>query len=418
MITRRALLKAGVTAALMGRLKTAGASEEKMEERIASIIREYDAQGIHRTGTDVDNVSAEWMASRITGMGVTPEIDAFEFERVEILDGRFEVAGVGVQGIPMFDCGFTDANGVKGRVGPVGSDAEIIVAMTLPFAAGPGFAAIEAIRRKGGHKALVLVTDKRLPPDGIATINAEAFDDPYGAPVLQIANAHWPAILNAMEARAEGHVVAHCTRVPATARNVQARIAGSDPDLEPLVVMTPRSGWWQCASERGGGIAAYFEIMRAIRERGAARDVIFTANTGHELGHMGLDHYLEGHARLIKDAAMWIHLGASFAAKIAPAVHLQYSDDSARETTQSELDKRGLKPASETMPGTRPNGEARNIFDGGGRYMSILGGNGLFHHPDDRWPAAVDLPVTRNWVGALADLASTLALAERKWGRG
>ena len=42
--------------------------------------------------------------------------------------------------------------------------------------------------------------------------------------------------------------------------------------------------------------------------------------------------------------------------------------------------------------GNRPLGEARNIYDGGGQYISLLGGNPLFHHPDDRWPDAIDMP--------------------------
>jgi hypothetical protein len=33
--------------------------------------------------------------------------------------------------------------------------------------------------------------------------------------------------------------------------------------LAPVVVITPRSGWWACASERGPGIAAFIELARA-----------------------------------------------------------------------------------------------------------------------------------------------------------
>ena len=44
------------------------------------------------------------------------------------------------------------------------------------------------------------------------------------------------------------------------------------------------------------------------------------------------------------------------------------------------------------MPvGQRALGEARNIFDGGGEYISLLGSNPFFHHPNDRWPHSVDI---------------------------
>jgi hypothetical protein len=64
--------------------------------------------------------------------------------------------------------------------------------------------------------------------------------------------------------------------------------------------MTPRSGWWSCASGRGGGLVLFLEIMRAVRKAHTARTVIFTANSGHELGHLGLDHFIEEEPNLEK----------------------------------------------------------------------------------------------------------------------
>lgn len=109
---------------------------------------------------------------------------------------------------------------------------------------------------------------------------------------------------------------------------------------------------------------------------------------------------------------MWIHLGANFAAKYNPGVRLQYSDDKAKLLFAGELLAEQLKPATETQVGTRPYGEARNIYDGGGRFISILGRNGLFHHPDDTWPDAVDIDTTTRWVRALSDLSVKLCGAD------
>jgi len=68
-----------------------------------------------------------------------------------------------------------------------------------------------------------------------------------------------------------------------------------------------------------------------------------------------------------------------------------------------------VAPDVETPVGTRARGEARNIFDGGGRYVSLLGGNGLFHHPDDRWPDAVDAERLAKLAQAFCALAVDLA---------
>lgn len=409
MITRRNLIKASASTVLLVPGVRILASEAGMTQRIGDIIREYDAQGIHRTGTDVDNLSANWLADRVRTLGVTPELDSLAFRRVSVLEARLTLGDEHIPGVPFYDAGFTGAEGIRGSLGDIGSNADIGVAVTLPYAAGPTYAPIEAARRAGKHKAILLVNDPRLPPDGIATINAEAFEAPYGPPVLQVANKHIKAIQAAAANREQANFLAHAEYIDATASNVQARIAGSEPGLAPLVVMTPRSGWWHCASERGGGIAAWLEIMRAVKQSAPTRDVIFTANTGHELGHTGLDHYLEANRALVKEAAMWIHLGANFAARVMPGVRMQFSDEKAEQLAKSALGNQAIAPSVTTPTGTRPYGEARNIYDGGGRYISILGGNGLFHHPDDRWPGAVDLDVTTRWIAALVDICVQLA---------
>ena len=53
----------------------------------------------------------------------------------------------------------------------------------------------------------------------------------------------------------------------------------------------------------------------------------------------------------------------------------------------------------------------RNIYDGGGQYISLLGSNSLFHHPDDRWPEAVDLEQTLKVTKAMLEVATQLARA-------
>lgn len=380
-----------------------------MQTRIAEIISEYSSQGMHRTGTDVDNQSAVWLMQKIKELGVTATETIFDFQRLEPVTNRLSVGDLSITGVPLYDCQYTDEKGIKGSIGELGSDADIGVIMALPIASSPGGQLIHAAREKGKHKAIVIVTDSRLPEDGVAPQNAEDFTAPFGPPVLQVANRHWDELQSAMKTQAQARLVLHCETVKATARNVEAKIAGSNPDLAPVVVMTPRSGWWANASERGGGIACFLEVMRAVNASVPKRDVIFTANTGHELGHTGLDLFLHKNPGLTKDAHIWMHLGANFAAKFGSQVRLQYSDDEAVASLAPWLKEHGLKPGVVTPIGQRPLGEARNIYDDEGRYVSILGRNGLFHHPADQWPQAVDLELTAKWVNAFRLLAVALA---------
>ncbi len=380
-----------------------------MKDRIARIIQEYDSQGIHRTGTEVDAASADWLAANMTELGATPVLDEFGLNRVDVQSATLTLGDNVIGGVPAYDCNYTDASGVSGAVGELGSNAPIGIIMALPFDGSPEQQAVLKARKENTHQVIVVVTDERMPPDGPAPVNAEHFSDPFGSPVLQIGNRFWSKIRSAIEKGESATAVVHAERIPATAFNVGATVAGKDPRLAPVVVMTPRSGWWTCASERGGGIATFLEILRSVTESQPDRTFVFTANSGHELGHIGLDHYLDTNLSLIQDAHIWIHLGANFAASVTQGVRLQYSDDTIEQQFNAILSDLDLTADQTVKAGTRPVGEARNIFDGSGRYVSIVGGNALFHHPADRFPDAVNIDIASGWATAFVQLATELA---------
>ena len=131
---------------------------------------------------------------------------------------------------------------------------------------------------------------------------------------------------------------------------------------------------------------------------------------GHELGHVGLDHYLEQRQDLISGAHLWFHLGANFVAAHGGNVRLQASSQELLDSALDALSRQGLAPGSITALDSRPFGEAREIDDGNGRYLSLLGANGLFHSPLDRWPDSVDRDllhgIAEAFVPLLVDLAN------------
>lgn len=47
-------------------------AEDPVEQRVSAIVRAYDAQGNHRTGTEVDTLSAEWLAAEVRRLGRHP----------------------------------------------------------------------------------------------------------------------------------------------------------------------------------------------------------------------------------------------------------------------------------------------------------------------------------------------------------
>src|SRR5260370_5308311 len=100
-------------------------SSDALEQRVAAVIQDYDAQGNHRTGTEVDRASADWLASRLRHLGAEPSLEPFTVSRIDPQSCYLRVAGRRIDSLPLFDAGFTGSEGVHGRLGHLGSDAEI-----------------------------------------------------------------------------------------------------------------------------------------------------------------------------------------------------------------------------------------------------------------------------------------------------
>lgn len=383
----------------------------QIKERIAGIFKNYDHQGIHRTGTETDTESAHWLAGEIQLMGLTPNLTRFTMDRIDSVQAKIQVGDQICDGFPLFDCSYTDERGITGHLGPVGSAAPIAVGELPPNWRLPEAQSFMEARSGSTHRAMVAVCGGPrfgLPP-GIALLNADHFTEPFGPPVIQIPSTAGPWLLGASASGMEGRLTAETKRTPVEVLNVEARIGGTHEGLAPVFVMTPRSGWFHCASERGGGIACWLEMMRAIHRERPRRDVWFIATTGHELGHLGLRHFIDGHRDLVGDAQAWIHLGANFAAAVRGSVRFQASDTEMETLGLETMKDAGIAPDDCRPVGSRPHGEARDIFDGGGRYVSLLGDNGLFHHPEDRWPDSVDLDKAVRLTDAFTKLMIRLA---------
>ena len=407
-------------------------------DRVSRTVREYDVQGWHRTGTAVDDESAEWLASRVDELGQSARLESFELERVVPGESFVEVDGRRIDGFPLFDGTFTDEVGISGRFGFAGSECDIAL---IEFQAAGGAADIQALRESGRYKAFVGVVTSGLGevsgsapleqfahpltpshsgredhavPAGLAIRNGEFFTSRGGAPVVQVSSVEYERVIAAAESGAEVRVVAQAGIEPTTAQNVIVRVPGSDRDLAPLVVMTPRSGWFSCAIERGGGIACWLEIMSSLGGSPAQRDVVFIATSGHELGHVGLKSFLASNTELREGAHAWLHLGASIGAALDWMPRLQTSDI---EFERMALGCFGEEPGfTDVVPlkvvptGTTSSGEAVQINKFGGRFVSVIGNHALFHQETDQWPGAVDAEALAVYASGLTRIAGRMSV--------
>jgi hypothetical protein len=380
-----------------------------LEQRVGALIEAYDSQGNHRTGTVVDHDSAQWLVACARRLGVEATLEPFAFDRIDPQPSYLRLANRCIGGLPLFDANFTGPDGIRGRLGALGSNADIAVIETEPFSLmEPQKEQRDAVAaaRRSEHKAVVVLTRGKHP--GLFLLNALSFKTPCGPPMLQVSSAESEWLKEQMAARPEATIVIDGVRTPTQASNVTAMIAGSDPDLPPLVIMTPRSGWWQCASERGGGLACWIETMRVLAHARPARDCHFVACSGHELGFLGIEAYLEHRPDLVTRAYQWIHFGANVGSpRQANLIHA--SDDRAERWAVGVLQKEGLTAGATAKRGSPPRGEAGTLHRSGARYIALVCDTEVFHHAADRWPDAVDVALLARYARAFASGALQLA---------
>ncbi|HEX3861225.1 MAG TPA: hypothetical protein VHY35_05985 [Stellaceae bacterium] len=381
-------------------------STSAASDRAARWLADWDGQGTHRTATAGDHAGAEWLAVEARALGADAVIEEFALDRLDPVATFLEIGDKRIAAVPVFDAPPTSAGGVTGRLGVAGSGAPIIVAELSPRTVYSG--EFERLRRTGEQTGFVVVCVGEQP--GMGLINAESFRRPYGAPAIHIASEAGDIVLAAAQAGAEARLVADSRRTPAQGRNVVA-VLGGDLARPPLVVMTPRSSWWHSTAERGGGIVCWLETLRALVAMPMTRPVVLTANSGHELNHLGLDDFVErrpGWDRAAADGgALWVHYGANIGAA-GGNLSVMSADDALRDLATAELSRQGQSFAT-TAKNIVPSGETRDIHRTGGRYLTLVGTNPLFHLPQDRWPHSIDLPAVIRCAAAAARIVTTLA---------
>lgn len=418
-MNRRAFLVQPAAAAVLAALgspPSASESTPKMlrrdtavERRVADIVQAYDSQGNHRTATAGDVAARDWLRAELRAMGVEAQLEDFPIDRVDPGPAYLEIGGGRIDGVPVFDAAFSGPEGVKGRLGPLGSEAEIALVESDPYVLlepqrEQRSAVAEA--RKSKHKAAVILTRGSVP--GIFLLNAIAFKTPSGPPMLQVSSVESERLKRHAAKLGEVTLRAQAGRTATHASNVVGRIAGKDASLAPIVISTPRTGWWQCAGERGGGIACWLEAVRAVASSKPSRDVVFAAFSGHETGFIGIDDFIARRPDIAKRAQLWVHYGANVG--VANEENLfNVSEPALAQWTAKALETTGLAIDHLADAGMLPRGEARTIHRTGARYMSFVCGTQLFHHPADRWPEAVDVAALAAYAAAFSRAITELA---------
>ena len=391
---------------------TAGYDPATIEARIQA----FEDLGIHRTGWPADDQTTQWLIDELAAAGIAAEAERFQFPRVEVRRAEVRVGGDRIEGVPLHDAGFTDMGGIDGEIcedtdeDPFGK----IVLATSVLRGDPAWAdrqlgsRIDELTQRGCVGLIIPRGDR----DGeIVLRNAHRIESPHVLPVLQIAPRHAPTLQSQIMIRGEVEFEADGERLRSNASNVIATVEGSDPDRSPIGIVTPKSGWFTCAAERGGGIAVFLALAESLGQASPPRTVHLLASSGHELDFYGVRSYGRVHRANVTGAAAWLHLGASIGAR-EPRPAVSASDDELNDLMLAAVDAEALEPAERRPPAPVGGGEAQVIGEIGGRYVSFLGGHAYFHSPNDVVAKAVEAAHVARWARAARTVIEGLLALE------
>lgn len=356
----------------------------------AAFFAAYDALGTRRAGSQADLDSARWLADTLgTAPAVPVRLHEVPFERFVPGKARLTATdSVPIDGLPLFDGGLTGDEPVSGLIGSLGSDARIGYAVMDPAAASLPDNAFAKARADSDHAAIIIALTTR--EGGLAPLNAHDLAKPFGPPVLQVAGRDAAQIASLMNRKCMVSVIVQGQREASFSFNLRAELPGQTP---PVLLLTPRTSWWTSTAERAGGIWAWAQTLRALAASPARRrSFVGLATCGHELGHLGARHAFAVDPDLASEASLVIHLGANLGTAIEAGLTVRSNVAGLADHMAGLLAHEGYPAQSlRAVTGGKAGGEAHEIEQRGGRYLSLIGSNPWFHAPEDRWPSSIDL---------------------------
>jgi hypothetical protein len=409
----------------------AGADPLSGQALYADVVT-YSNLGKHRTGSADDRKTSKWLADELRKLGAEVQVQVHPYRLRQFFPTAIalKVGDLDMQAFPLW---WPKPTGPKPIVGPLvavagsqaaGSLAGKIALVKIDDVPGTALVTDSVVHKllrpviEAGAAGAVLMT--RVPSGELVTLNAPSELPPWPLPVLIVGKAQKAAIDRAATAGASTSLLldgAYDDR--AEADEVVGKIGHGS---RTVIVTTPSSGWFHCAGERGPGIALWLGLARWAAQHPSDTTFLFVASSGHEIGGLGVEHFVAKLAPKPADVFTWLHLGAGIAV---------YDYDTSgggfrKKTTASPMRRLFcsreyvpvLKAAFADLPDIkpivtdRPNGEMVVFQRLGYRYWGF-GSPSPFHHQPGDLPATSTGPELLEPVGQ-AILTALATLLDRK----
>lgn len=402
--SRRAVIS-GAAAILASQ---AHAKAGRAKHQLEKDVELYAGLGDKLTGSTGDLASARWLASRLEGAGLKVDHQSVTCLMRESHRVRMRGAAPMIGGL-QFGSADTASGVWRGQItsSPTSGTFALIDRPVPLHAYWPEIFMQEILVAAQAGARLALVRPSPGQADAPLLYNRPSGSAMFPIPVVVVAPSDYSRLNDLRGESMELELPAAAKLV--TSFNQIARTRGFDRASKRIVISTPRTGWFACGSERGAGIAALLDLA----ERASTQTEIgfcFVVTTGHEIGHLGMEKFLETEGLSPQRVTKWFHLGASIAARLntynppfrgmqSVFIHPTLEPKTVAQFAQLGFDAFPLETGS--------TGEGGNIIRRG--YANILALAGLhphFHTPLDDGSAVdsalLQAVIDRIWQLAIA----------------
>lgn len=357
----------------------------------------YYNLGEHRTATDVDLRTSQWMANQLRAAGLQATFQSFGLRQFLLRQSRLSIGDKPIRCFPFWFPRATGASPINaalavhdksaGRQSLQGKIAVVKFPFDSTAAASEGSEVIGAAA-KAGASAVVAITEGATKE--IIALNSPAGAEPWPIPVVLVGERDESVLMAAAGSGEKASLLLDGNDDhDARARNVIARL---DRGKDLIVVSTPQSGWFRCAAERGPGIALFLGLARWASRRPSGSSFLFVSTSGHELGGLGMRAFQKELAPPPSRVLCWLHLGAGIAAysweETATGWRRLQEPDSRRHLMTSPDLVPLLTTTFAGLPGLTPTtgravGEFEFMIKAGYRTFGIAAGHRFHHTPAD-----------------------------------
>jgi hypothetical protein len=367
-------------------------------EYLFNDVKAYSALGEHRTASKVDRDTSAWLAKQLEGFGFTSKLLPFRVRQFQLESASLMVSG---RSLPCFPLWLPRGTGVTPLRAAIAratvKDCVAIARFPKGGAFTPAHRAVIRPLVDQGAAAIIGITPSESGE--LVALNSTADAEPWPVPIFLVGP---PEEMNLRGATEVAISIQGRDEPRAEAFETIGEIGTGK---KRIVISTPSSGWFHCAGERGPGIAMWLALARWSSHWESNVRYTFVASSGHELGYQGMHSFLAGPAPRPDEVGVWLHLGASIAARGStrrlltnrrewlPALSRNFGSDLSPELTDS------------------PPGELEELTKLGYRCFGIAGGHTLFHSPGDlpaTTSAAMLEPVGQALLRTIAELESNL----------